>query len=240
MAQASQARLAPFKRLCLQPIRQATAFWSRLTCLLPPNCEPACMERLSLPTARGKRYSFRAPQWLCAARWPVCTFSTARELHNFATSHLALNKAISSKFCRVSLRVKSWLTRRPTATWWVSALRRSHEARTWNRRAPGSNISQLQTHRALHRRIARPGNLLGGYHPTRRGAADSCSHAGYCNLDAWRISGRGGRARNAPHRKSGPSDLGRRVCVLDFGAGAELGHRTLSGRHAAGRCADRS
>ncbi len=43
------------------------------------------MERLSLPTASGRRFSFRVPLSLCAARWPVRMFSTARESRNFAT-----------------------------------------------------------------------------------------------------------------------------------------------------------
>ena len=41
-----------------------------------------------------------------------------------------------------------------------------------------------------------------------------------------------------PIENAGASDLRRRICVLDVGAGAEPGDCALSCRHAAGRCAD--
>jgi len=39
-----------------------------------------------LPTASARRLSFRAPQLSCAALWPVCMLSTARELHRSVPS----------------------------------------------------------------------------------------------------------------------------------------------------------
>ncbi len=41
------------------------------------------MERRSLPTAAGRRFSFRAPLWFCAVRWPARMFSTAGASRNF-------------------------------------------------------------------------------------------------------------------------------------------------------------
>ena len=81
------------------------------------------MERRSLPTARGRRFSFRVPLLFCAARWPARMFSTARELRNFATLLLARHKAISWKFCRASLPAKSLLTHPQTATLQANAYR---------------------------------------------------------------------------------------------------------------------
>ena len=137
---------------------------------------------------------------------------------------------------------KSLSTHPPTAIWPASASRFA--------RGPAMNqelgiagrlahsISQLQADAALHCRVAGHRNLRRRDHSPRRRAADPCSHAGHHHRHAGRIAGRGGRARHAADREPGASDLGRRICVLDVGAGAEPGDRALSGRHAAGRCAD--
>src|ERR1017187_1181846 len=124
-------------------------------------------------------------------------FSTERESLSYATSRLVLHKAPSSRFCPVSPRVKNWLIHRLTATSPASALKSSHEGRSWNSRAPRSVLSQLEVDAAFHCCIACLGRLFGGNHPTRRRAADSCSHAGYCDRHARRVPGRGGTASYA-------------------------------------------
>ena len=153
-----------------------------------------------------RRFWFRAPPWFCAVRWPAPMFSTATASHNFATSRWARRKAISWKFSPASRPAKSWSTLPPTVTLPASASRLepgspAMNAGTWNRRAPGARIYQLQADAAVHCRVAGAWNLRGGYHSARGRAADSRSHAGHYHRHAGRIAGGSRAARHAAHRE---------------------------------------
>src|ERR1035437_3901357 len=164
MEQAPRHLPAPSQRSTPPPIPPATAFSSRLICLLRASCAPGCMERRSFRTASGKRFSFRNPRLFLAVRWFAYTFSTLVESRNSAMSPWARRKATLSKFCPVSRLAKDLLTHPLTSTLPASALRSSHEARAWNRRAHGALFSQLQVNAAVYRRVAGRRNLCGGDH----------------------------------------------------------------------------
>ena len=227
-----------------------------------PAADPAShsfLVKIDLPasnqTARGHVRNGRVCEWRsagdthsafgrCRARFAeLCVRS--RRPRDRATSHTSRwvrSKADSLKYCQAFPPVKSWSTHPPTANWPGSGLKLAQGSAMKQDLGIAGRlahiISQFQADAALHRRIAGHRHLCGRGHSSRRRAADPGADAGHHHRHAGRITGRGGRARHAAHRKPGASDLGRRVCVLDFVARAEPGDRAFSGWHAAGRRTD--